>query len=75
MQDCVYLLVVPNEMKKTITTILLVFIVQILTFGQIETLPKEVSISDKFLSPWETNLEYRYKLELNENKYEIIRTF
>ena len=62
-------------MKKTITTILLVFIAQILTFGQNETLPKEISISDKFFSPWGTNLEYRYKLELNESKYEIIRTF
>lgn len=62
-------------MKKTITTILLVFIVRILTFGQNETLPKEVFITDKFFSPWGTNLEYRYKLDLNENKYEIIRTF
>ena len=70
-----YLNVVLNEMKKTISTILLIFIVQILTFGQNENLPKEVSISDKFFSPWGTNLEYRYKLELIEGKYEIIRTF
>jgi len=62
-------------MKKTLPTILLVFLVQILTFGQNENLPKEVSISDKFFSPWGTNLEYRYKLELIEDKYEIIRIF
>jgi len=62
-------------MKKTITTILLVFLVQILTFGQNENLPREVSISDKFFSPWGTNLEYGYKLKLIEGKYEIIRTF
>lgn len=62
-------------MKKTVSTILLVFIVQIMTFGQNEALPKEISISDKFFSPWGTNLEYRYKLELNGSKYEITRTF
>jgi hypothetical protein len=59
-------------MKNTISTILLICIVQTLTFGQDINLPKEISIIDKFISPWGTNLEYKYKLDLAENKYKIL---
>jgi len=62
-------------MKKTIPIILLILFVQIMTFGQEIDLPEEISITDKYFSPWGTNLEYRYRFELNEDEYEIIKIF
>lgn len=62
-------------MKKTITTIVIVFLAHLLGYGQGETLPAEISVSDRFSSPWGKNVEYRYSLKLIGGKYEIIRMF
>ena len=49
-----------------------------MVFGLLETivgqdiqLPDQISISDKFFSPWGTNLFYEYELKLNRNYYSI----
>lgn len=52
-----------------------------MVFGLLETivaqdiqLPDKISISDKFFSPWGTNLFYEYELKLNGNYYSIKAT-
>lgn len=61
-------------MKKTVLLL-------IITFGLLEALmaqegqiPERIFITDKFFSPWGTNLFYKYKLELNGDYYTIQRT-
>ena len=53
----------------------------IIIFGLLETLvaqdiqlPDKISISDKFFSPWGTNLFYEYELNLTGNYYSIKAT-
>ncbi|MDR1739859.1 MAG: hypothetical protein LBR45_03795 [Bacteroidales bacterium] len=50
----------------------------IIVLGLLETLaaqeiqlPDKISITDKFFSPWGTDLLYEYELKLNENDYSI----
>jgi hypothetical protein len=61
-------------MKQTI-------LILITTFGLFESLmaqkvqlPDRISITDKFFSPWGTNLFYEYELERNVDDYIIQRT-
>lgn len=56
-------------------------LILIITFGLFESLmaqkvqfPDRISITDKFFSPWGTNLFYEYELERNGDYYIIQRT-
>jgi hypothetical protein len=70
----IYPNVVLNKMKQTL-------LILIFTFGLFESLvaqnvqpPDRISITDKFFSPWGTNLYYEYDLEFNGVEYIIQRT-
>ena len=60
-----------NIMKTTLLTIIMVFGLLETIVAQDIQLPDKITISDKFFSPWGTNLFYEYELKLNENYYSI----
>lgn len=63
-----------NIMKTTVLTIIMVFGLLETLVAQDIQLPDKISISDKFFSPWGTNLFYEYELKLNGNYYSIKAT-
>ncbi len=58
-------------MRTTVLTIIMVFGLLETIVAQDIQLPDKISISDKFFSPWGTNLFYDYELKLNGNDYSI----
>jgi hypothetical protein len=58
-------------MRTTVLTIIMVFGLLETIVAQDIQLPDKISISDKFFSPWGTNLFYEYELKLNGNYYSI----
>lgn len=62
-------------MRKFITALLTILVLQTSSFGQEENLPDKIIISDQFYSPWGKRLNYQYTLELIKNKYKVLRTY
>lgn len=63
-----------NIMKTTVLTVIMLFGLLETIVAQNVKFPDKVSISDKFFSPWGTNLLYEYELKLNDNFYSIQAT-
>jgi hypothetical protein len=61
-------------MKQTFLIILITFGLSESLIAQKAQLPDRISITDKFFSPWGTNLFYEYELERNGECYTIQRT-
>ncbi len=64
-----------NEMSKLLSATIIIVLGLLETLAAQEIrLPGKISITDKFFSPWGTDLFYEYELKLNENDYSIQAT-
>jgi hypothetical protein len=67
------IITMPYIMKKLALVVMLaVGLFEILNAQEVK-IPDKISISDKFFSPWGTNLLYKYEFDLNEDRYNVQR--